>query len=327
MARNSGKKRPKTAQRPKAKSKKAPAKTARKTKAAVAERVEQPKKRVIRKLPDVFELTKTAWNVFWQNKQLFVLIGLVYGLLSVFLVHGISVNSGSSSLKSQFDKILHGNLDSVVAGLGIFTELIGSTGSSSTATSGAYQLFLVVIGSLAIIWALRQVMSGHKISVKDAYYKGMYPIIPFILVLIVIGIELLPLIIGSFIYSAMIDNGIALSFVEKFGSALIFFLLAFWSLYLLTSSIFALYIVTLNDMTPQAALKSAKQLVKGYRWVLVRKLFYLPVALIVTAAIIILPSILISPGFAELVFLILSMLALVAVHTYMYTLYRELLND
>jgi hypothetical protein len=45
------------------------------------------------------------------------------------------------------------------------------------------------------------------------------------------------------------------------------------------------------------------------------------------AAVIMLPIIIVLTPVAQYVFFVLTMFALVAVHTYMYTLYRELLNE
>ena len=89
----------------------------------------------------------------------------------------------------------------------------------------------------------------------------MYPLIPFILVLLVCCLQLLPLIIGSSLYSLVVSNGIAVQPIEKFVWALLFASLALLSLYMITSSLFALYISTLPDMTPMKALRSARELV------------------------------------------------------------------
>jgi hypothetical protein len=96
---------------------------------------------------------------------------------------------------------------------------------------------------------------------------------------------------------------------------------------MISSSLFALYIVTLPDMTPMKALRSARELVRHRRWTVLRKILCLPLILLVAGAVIMLPIIIVLTPLAQWVFFLLTMLALVAAHAYMYTLYRELLNE
>jgi hypothetical protein len=147
------------------------------------------------------------------------------------------------------------------------------------------------------------------------------------LVLLIVSLQLLPLLIGSSLYSLVITNGIAVNALEK-GLWLVFFLaLALWTLYMISASLFALYIVTLPEMTPLKALRSARELVRGRRWTVLRKILYLPLLLLVVAAIIMVPIIIWLTALAQWVFFLLTMFSLIAIHTYMYNLYRELLNE
>ena len=101
--------------------------------------------------------------------------------------------------------------------------------------------------------------------------------------------------------------------------------LALISLYMLTASRFAIYIVCLPDMTPMVALKSSLELVRYRRWTVMRKILFLPVFLFVAAGIVIIPLIFIAPVVAGVTFLFTSMFGLPIIHSYMYRLYRELL--
>jgi hypothetical protein len=302
----------------------APKRTIKKT-AAPKKKVEQEP--VLTRLPNVYGLSKKAALLIWQYRKLFIGLTIVYGLLNLVLVQGLANSTDVSSLKSELNQVFTGHLGSIVSGLGVFAVLVSTAGNGSSQTAGAYQIFLTVVASLAVIWSLRQVMLGHKVRIRDAYYKGMYPLIPFVLVLIVIIVQLIPLIVGAELYSTVITGGIAISIVEKAIFAVIGLALAYWSFYMLSSSIFAIYIVTLQDMTPMLALKSAKQLALGRRWQIVRKILALPVILIVIAAVIMLPIIIIFTILAQWVFFLLTMFSLVALHAYVYTLYRELIGE
>ena len=279
------------------------------------------------RLPNVWRLTQTAALTLWRHKRLFIGITLVYGLLNLVLVQGLSSSTDVSSLKSELSQVFTGHFGSLASSLSIFVVLVGSAGNGSSQTAGAYQLILVVITSLAIIWALRQVLSGVQLRVRDAYYRGMYPMIPFILVLLIIGLQLIPLLVGATLYGIVTTNGIAVYFVEKLVWALVFAVLALLTLYMLSSSLFALYIVTLPDMTPLKALRSAREVVRHRRWTVLRKIICLPIILLVIAALIMLPIIIWLTPLAQWVFFILTMFAVAAIHAYMYTLYRELLNE
>lgn len=279
------------------------------------------------KLPSVWQLTVTTARLLWQYRQLFIILTLIYGVLNLVLVRGLAGGTDVGSLKNQLSQGFKGHFSALASGLSVFVVLLGSSGNGSSNTAGAYQLFLALIISLAVIWSLRQVLAGTSLRARDAFYQGMYPLIPFILVLIVVGLQLIPLLIGSGLYSLVISNGIAVHAIEKVLWALLFIALALWSLYMLTSSLFALYIVTLPDMTPIKALRSARELVRNRRWRVLRKILWLPLVLLVTAAIIMLPIIIWLAAAAQWVFFLLTMFGLVAIHAYMYTLYRELLNE
>lgn len=288
-------------------------------------KVESTKKTL--KLPSIVTLTKMSFKTVWQNKKLFLTISLIYGILSLILVQGIAGASDTTTLKDSLDEIFKGQFGSVASSLSVFAIMLGSAGNSSSQTAGAYQLFLGLITSLALIWALRQTLAGKKVKAKDSFYKGIYPLIPFILVLIVVALQLIPFIIGSTLYNLVITNGIAIHLIEKIIWGLLFLALATLSFYMLTSSVFGLYIVTLPDMTPMKALRSARDLVKNRRLLIFRKIIGLPVVMLFAAAVVMVPIIMFITPLASWVFFALTMLSLLAIHAYMYTLYRELLNE
>ena len=106
---------------------------------------------------------------------------------------------------------------------------------------------------------------------------------------------------------------------------ILLFLFVLLSLYMITSSIFALYIVTLPDMTPMQALRSARNLVRFRRWTVMRKVLFLPLSLVVIGGLLLIPIIIFLTPIAEWVYFGLTMMSLAFIHSYIYTLYRELL--
>jgi len=277
-------------------------------------------------LPGSFQLFRTALGTLKRNWKLFVSVALIFGFFNLVLVTGFTVVDLRQA-KESFGDALHGQLlGQLTSGVSLFLYMLGSAGdTSSSPAAGVYRLVLGIILSLALIWMLRQLYAGNKVRLRDAFYQGMYPLIPFVLVLLVLGLQLIPTAAGIVLYSTVMANGIAISVVEQILWSLILVLLMLWSIYMLCSSLFALFIVSLPNMMPMAALRSARQLVLHRRWTLVRKVFFLPVALLVVTAVIMTPLVLFATAVAPWVFLVLSTLFLPIIYSYLYALYRSLL--
>jgi hypothetical protein len=240
-------------------------------------------------------------------------------------VQGLSATSNLTANKSSLDSVSGSTANNVANGLSLYTYLIGATGTNIAPTAGAYQFLLALVITMAVIWALRQVYAKREVSLKDAFYYGMYPLVPFFLVLLVLLVHLLPFALGAALYGIISANGIATTFTEQSLFLLVFLSLSFVSLYLLCSSIFSLYIVTLPEMTPMGALRSARDLVAYRRWSIMRKVVFLPVVLLAAGAVVMVPIIMFATVLAPWVLGALVALLAVVAHTYMYTLYRALL--
>ncbi len=289
----------------------------------ISKRIHQPKSKII----SSFKLFKTATSLLFKKWRLFGGIVLIYLILTIVLVKGFGISSDIVQLKSTILDALHGGTAQLLTGITLFSVLLGNANSTSSDVAGAYQSMLLIIVSLTLIWALRQSLAEKivRISIRDAFYKGLYPLVPFILVLLIIGFQMLPLVFSNFLYSVVFSGGLAVTFLEQLLWGILIFLLVLLTLYMVTSSVFALYIVTLPNVTPLQALRSARELVIFRRWIIMRKVLFLPFALLIIAALIVVPIIILSPALAEWVFFILSMFGLAIAHSYLYHLYRELL--
>lgn len=279
------------------------------------------------RLPSAYSLFRKTVSVLKNNQKLFAGITAIYVLLTLVLVRGFSSGIDLVEIKDSLPEIYNGQVGLVNTTLTLMGSLFTSGSGATTSEGGVYQSIILTIVSLATIWALRQATSGQKPRVRDAFYKGLYPLIPMILVLLVIGLQLVPMAIGGWLYSVVVVGGIAGTLVEKMLWIMLVFLLVLLSLYMISSSLFALYIVTLPDMTPMRALRSARQLARYRRWTILRKILYLPLVLFILAVVIMLPFIIIFPAIAAWVFLVLSLFGWIVALGYMYMLYRELLNE
>ncbi len=327
--------------KPKAKAKPTPVKKVKATSSTDTEapirKIKQPdyksfrlSKRIRHPKPLIgsFRLFKLSVLHVTRHWRLFGGIMLIYLILNIILVKGLGVNSDISTLQTTLQDAFEGG-GQLYTSFTLFSVILGSSNAAPSELAGAYQSMLLVLVSLAIIWALRQTQAKvtKAPSVRDALYSGMYPLVPFLTVLFVTGLQLLPLLAGSFLYVTVIGGGIVNNPAEQVLWYALIGALATLSLYMLTSSLFALYIVTLPNFKPLAALRTARLRVLHRRLQVVSRMLFLPIALLVLLAVIVVPVIMLSPVVAEWLFYVLSILALVITHSYLYNLYRELIRE
>lgn len=268
-----------------------------------------------------FKLTAEALSVlkkFWRPLGGVFLVFLVLNLIFVGSLIGsfrgiVSDARNNGPPTSEFSRAL----DS----FGVLLVGNGSSGNSS-----GPQTVLLILGSLVFIWSIRQLLAGEKISTKEAYYKAMTPLVPFLLILFVIAVQSIPMIIGIVALSLVVDGYTAGNALVSSGFVLLFITLTTWSLYMLSSSIFAAYIVTLPAIQPVRALRSAKNLVKFRRFTVMRKILFLPFFILVLMGVIIVPLLLVASFFVAPMFFILSAFAVLYVHVYLYSLYKRMLS-
>jgi hypothetical protein len=286
-------------------------------------RYEKTTTRKFTPLPGSFKLVADSFRVIKRHWRVLGRILGVYLILNAVFVGALSNIGGAvDQIRLNFLESGSKHFVDAISGLG---ALIGSAGASGSGSASVLQLFLIIIESLVIIWALRQLLAGQPIGAKQAYYSATTPLIPFLLVLAVFFVQLLPLTLGSALISALATSLFSSSIASFIIGTIVFFLAA-WSFYMLSGSIFALYIVTLPDMEPRKALRSAKNLVRFRRWAVIRKCLFLPLFLLMAFALIIVPLILWVDILVAPIFFFLTMFSILFIHTYLYNLYRGLLE-
>src|SRR6185369_13207745 len=150
-----------------------------------------------------------------QHWELFGGIVVVYGVLNIILIQGLSGATNLNNVKTSMDGAFHGVSGKAVSSLASFGYLLATSGSGNACNSGVYQYSLLLVCSLAFIWALRQTIAKNVVKVRESFYGGMYPLIPFLLVFLLIGAQLVPFAIGGAAYSTVLTAGIAVSALEK----------------------------------------------------------------------------------------------------------------
>ncbi len=265
-------------------------------------------------IPGSFSLLRQTFGLFKTNWKVLSGIVFVYLLLNLIFASGLlsALNGAAGNFKHSH------HLSDALSGYG--SLISGSSGGSQTGS--AMQTILLVIESLVIIWTLRRLLAKESVRVKQAYYQSMSPLIPFLLVIFSILLQLMPLVIGAAVWAVVAPVSTALNIIF----AIVFGLLAIWSIYMVSGSFMALYIVTLPDMQPRQALRSAKRLVKYRRWFVLWRELWLPIFVFVGLGAVIIPLILWLPFLVGPVFFVLLMISFLFVHAYMYNLYRGLVG-
>lgn len=268
------------------------------------------------KLPSVITLTTRSLALLRANMKLFAGIGAWYAFCSLFL-GAITINGYDvASVRDQLGGHISGSLSTYVS-------LLGASTGTGTQAGQVYGFVLFVVFSLAIIWTLRQLHEKSVVRIRDAYYKGMYPLVPFVLILLVALLALMPVLIGSGLYQAVASTGSSRYAYETVLWLAVVLATMLLSLYFIIVPILALYVATLPNMQPMTALRTAKRLVAGRRWVFVRKMLFLPVVLVMLVGIVMVPVIFLVPAAAQFLLALLGVMAIIVAHAYLYELYRS----
>lgn len=320
-----------------AKSKRAPAAKKVAKKPAAPRRLQQPTYRSFRlhkrikpvqpPITGSFRLLSRTLVTLKRNGKLFLGLTIVYGVLTLLFVRGFSAAVDTAKIQDTASQIFSGKWAGLLTAGVLFSSVAGSSNAAAQTSTSGYQPILVIMMTLTYVWSLRQIFAKQRLKIKDAFYEGIRPFVPFLLVLGVIALQLVPLTIGTWLYGIVISQFIAVTMLEKVLWFMLFALLGLLSIYMVSSSIFALFIVALPQMTPMKALRSARKLVLHRRWVVMRKVLFLPVVMLLMLGAIMLPFLLWLPGLAEAVYFILTIVGLPFAVTYIYGLYRELLNE
>lgn len=287
-------------------------------------------RQIVRKgtLPKARQMMLSSYKMLVPAKKSIAILYGIYLIGSLTFANGVANSTDLAAIKSLLDGLVGGFGGKLQITSLQLTYLFSGTGNSgSNAMAGTYQTILLVVSSLALLWIFRQSLAGKTVAVKQAFYHGMYPIVQVVLVLLVMALQFLPFAIGSYVFATFVSGGIAVGGIEQFIGFVLFALLTSWSLRMLSASLFALYIVTLPNMEPMQSLRSAKQLVAERRLMVLRKLLALFVVLLLVSTAVVSLFLLVSPVLAVWVFFAVSGTWFICVNAYVYTLYRELLNN
>jgi hypothetical protein len=277
-----------------------------------------------RAIPSTGYLFKQSFTFMWRWRTVFLAMMVIHAVIYFVLVQGPVPENGIETIRESVETILGQGANSTLRGnlttLGAVLSTSENNGQNSILAS-----FIIILLSLVYIWGIRQLSNNKKIAARDAYYQGPTTLLPALLVLCVISLQLLPFAIASFIYSVAKNGQIFVSGAEDLSFFLVTFLVGLLSFYWVTSSVIALYIVTLPGMYPMQALKAAKKLVQFRRLAVFRRILALPIVLGLLYFTSLLLIIRFMPNQTYLALAVFQVILLPFIHVYLYKLYRALI--
>lgn len=294
------------------------------------------------KIAGYWSFTNAVRAMLWRNKGLFGGIALTYFALA-FAFNSFGQQEAYQNLTTVLNEAsgdLFEGQWGALSGAGLLLLTSVTTGLTPDATSAQTVLGIltVFLAWLATVWALRNVMAGRKVLVRDALYNSGSPIISTVLVSLMIIIQMLPLSIALLVYNAALASQF-ISGVEAMLAWVAVALLGVASLYWMTGTLIALVVVTLPGMYPWQAIQTAGDLVVGRRLRVVLRMLWMMLVVVVSWAVIVIPVILFDQWIKDVwpaidwmpivpsVILAMSSLTIVFMAAYVYMLYRKVVDD
>jgi len=282
-------------------------------------------KKIISPISSSMVLLKKTLRIIGFQKKFFSISIAVYALLSALLVVNVHAFNNVRNLKSAY---MHGLLTigkNLSASLSTLGSLSGTVTKSNNSASSVIQFLLFLLFSLMFIRAIREANKARKLKFFEGLYSSGFPLIQFLFVIIILAFETLPIIIAIYIFQTIFSNGIAASEVEKVIWFIVCLAIILLGVFLLISSIFSLFIVTLPGMRPLSSIKSSWKLVQSRRLIIARKIISMVICLFIGLGLLALILVWLVPVISAWVLLILGLVSFLLTYTYLYTLYRELL--
>lgn len=294
-------------------------------------------------LPGYWSFTNSVRSMLWKNKKLFGGLMITYFLITL-AIQGFGQQEAyanlSSTLKETGGELFSGNFGQVSqAGLLLVTSVTSGLTPSVTEAQSVLGGLTAFFAWLATVGALRNVMAGRRIRIRDAVYSSGAPVLSTVVVAFALVVQLLPIAIATLIYQAAVESQLISGGVELMLVWIVLALLGVLSLYWITSTVIALVVVTLPGMYPFQAIKTAGDLIIGRRLRVLMRLVWMSLLTIIIWAVLVIPLILLDSWvkeawpsinwipFIPIIILLMSSISIVALATYIYMLYRKVVDD
>lgn len=293
------------------------------------------------KIPGYWSLTVQAVKMIAVHKWTFFGLALLYALI-VFILSGLMDQDLYKQIKATAESTAE---EGFVSGTFATMSLFGGVVYSHWATQprdGVQQivgLFALVMVWLTTVWLVRAFAAGKTPRIRDGMYQAGAPIVAFIVLCFIALCQLLPAALGVVLYTALQSADILSNTPMLIIAAAISGLLGVLSLYWLTSTVFAMIIVTLPGIYPMQAIRMAGDIVIGRRIRVLLRLSWLVLMMALFWAVLLIPIIMFDGWLSSVVdsaadiplipvsVLLIASCSAVFAAVYIYLFYRKVVKD
>lgn len=286
------------------------------------------------KIPGYFAFAREVFGAIWSDKGLFAKFILLYAGISLVVVGALNQDSYVAlrdSVMGASEGLGVGEMVSLIGGV-----VTASSSEDATMTSQIVTGILLLFGWLAIVWILRYRKAGKEIRLRDALYNCGSPIFATFTLLLIMILQLVPFALALLVYTSV--SGIGLINwsidIENMAAWCALAAVAVLTLYWMVTSFIALIIVTNPGTYPWTAIRIAGDKVVGRRARILLRLLFMLLPVVVLWLIVLVPTILLDNALkvdwlplVPFASLLLSTLTLVWMASYIYLLYRYLIED
>lgn len=294
-------------------------------------------------LPNFWVFTMSVNRLLWKHKKLFLSLAVFYAIMTVLLC-GIASQDTYMALSNTMSSTsgdAFGGFFGKIGGASLLlaSMMTGGLSSNLSDVQQVYAMLMAVLTWLTCVWLLRNVMAGRSVKLRDGVYNAGAPIVPTFLITLVLLVQLLPFAIAMIGFSSasmagLLDNG-----VESMLFWIAIGLLILLSIYFITGTIFALVIATIPGMYPMKAISLSGDMVIGRRMRILLRLIWMLIVQIIFWIIFMVPTILMYNWLSSFwsvleiipvvpsVLLMLSSITIVWCCSYVYLLYRKVVED
>lgn len=289
-------------------------------------------------LPGAVRFSKDVLLALRKDRTLFLRL-VAFALALSLLLTGANSYAYYDGLTQATDDVAGqlsaGALRTLVE-TGALTISVISGAASSTLTEVQQLLgggFYLLIW-LVTVWLLRHRLSGNAVTLRDGLYNAGAPLISSCLVVLAGIVQVLPFALVVSLMASVSSTGALNGFVWALLGLVLVVVFAALTLYWLAGTVFAAVIVTLPGTYPWAALRSARDVVAGYRRLVVLRLLWLGIVLLTAMLAVMIPTVLLDAltGYqlSLLVILVLQLANVVLFvygSAYVYLLYRGVIDE
>ena len=296
-------------------------------------------------LPSLTSQANAAFKMFFKFWKIFLPLLLIFVGLYIFLIGAMSENT-LADVKANVEQTNKDVADGKIGTVGkAGLTLLGIISTGGLTTMNDAQIVIAVL-LFAIIWLVtiylaRHLLAGHQeIKMRDGFYSALSPLVSTLVVGLIIFLEAIPIMLTIIVFQVALTT----EFLSTPFYALLFFMFAALmitlSLYLLSSSFFAIIVVSAPGLYPLTAVRMAKNLIMGRRLRFLIRVFYLVIIVALLYLLLLIPAIILDgvlkPQFAWLaeskipfvaiIQLTITVFIFIYLSIYFYLFYRALLD-